>query len=410
MADEPIHTEIEMPREMCVALDVRTWGMSGLGTYLFELLSAMDRIGAPVTWTMIGPGELREQMPAGIEPQRWIDLLEPIYELGPALRYPKFMPVDVWHYPHYNLPLRRSRGAVVNVFDLFHRRYGSFLKRRYQNFFLRRLRWSRATIVTSCEKTRQELIEECGIRDERIVNVNLGPGRRAPQARPAPAEIATLAGTPIRPPWLLSLGIDQRHKNFDFVLSALSLYYQRRRDAPPFVWSGLSPEQFDRRLRKMPAWLRERVALEEYDSSERIEDLLAGAAGLVFPSLDEGFGLPPLEAMARGVPVLCSRREPMTTILGDAPLYFEPTESASLWRALDHLLDAPSVNAEVVRRGRAQAARYDWETTAREMLTVYAAAAADSRKKKSKAKTAAHPSNAEPDEKMDEAGRTDGQT
>ncbi len=383
MPEEPIQNEPELPRELAVALDVRTWGMSGLGTYLAELLGAMARIDAPVAWTMIGPPEIREQLPAGIEPQSWIDLRKPIYDLGPALRYPKFGAVDAWHYPHYNLPLRRSRGAVVNVFDLFHRRYGSFPKKRYQNFFLRRLRFSRATIVTSCEKTRQELVEECRIRPGRIVNVNLGPGRRPPAARPAPAEVATLAGTPLRPPWLLSLGIDQRHKNFDFVLSALSLYYQRRRDAPPYVWSGLSPEQFDRRLRKMPAWLRDRVALEPYDSPQRMEELLAGAAGLVFPSLDEGFGLPPLEAMARGVPVLCARREPMTTILGDAPLYFEPTESASLWRVLDHLLDSTSIRQEVVRRGGAQAALYDWDATARQMLSVYAAAVQRRKKKKS---------------------------
>ncbi|MCE5229585.1 glycosyltransferase family 4 protein [bacterium] len=373
MADEQTAPESidEPPRDINVALDVRTWGMSGLGTYLAELLAAMARINAPISWTMVGPSEIREMLPAGIEPARWIELRTPIYEPGPTFSYPRIKPFDVWHYPHYNLPLGWSRRCVVNVFDLFHRRYGSWAKRRYQGLFLKRLRWSRATIVTSCEKTRQELIEEWRIKAGRIVKVDLGPGRRPPAARVAPAEVATLAGTPIRPPWLLSLGIDQRHKNFDFVLSALSLYYQRRPDAPPYVWSGLSPEQFDRRVRKMPAWLRDRVALEEYDSPERMEELLAGAAGLVFPSLDEGFGLPPLEAMSRGVPVLCSRREPMTTILGDAPLYFEPTESASLWRVLDHLLDSPSIRQEVVRRGRAQAARYDWDATAREMISIY---------------------------------------
>lgn len=375
MNDEPISAEPEPRPRLGVALDVRTWGMSGLGTYMAELLAAMARIQAPIEWTMIGPSEFRDELPAGIEPVRWIELRAPIYELGPVFRYPKTGPVDVWHYPHYNLPLRRSRRAVINVFDLFHWRYGSWPKRRYMGLFLRRLRWSRGFVVTACDKTRNELVDEWGFKAARVLNVPIGPGHSLPARSPAPAETVSLAGTPLRAPWLLSLGIDQRHKNFDFVLSALSLYYQRRPDAPPFVWSGLRDDEYERRARKMPAWLRDRVALEPYDSRERVEELLAGAAALIFPSLDEGFGLPPLEAMARGIPVLCSRREPMTTILGDAPLYFEPTESASLWRVVDRLLDSPSVRQEVVQRGRAQSARYDWDETARRMVEIYSAAA-----------------------------------
>ncbi|MEN6626427.1 MAG: glycosyltransferase family 1 protein [Candidatus Sumerlaeia bacterium] len=368
----PDQTEQPAPaRALNVAVDVRTWGMSGLGTYMAELLAAMGRIGAPIDWTMIGPSEVREQLPAGIDPARWIELRAPIYDLGPVFHYPKLAGVDVWHYPHYNLPLRWSRRSVVNVFDLFHWRYGSWPKRRYMGLFLRRLRMGRGMILTACEKTRQELTELWRIRPERVLNVPLGPGRRPPAARPAAVEVKSLAGTPLRGPWFLSLGIDQRHKNFDFVLSALSMYYQRRPDAPPFIWSGLRDDEYERRARRMPAWLRDRIGLEPYDSAERMEGLLAGAAALVFPSLDEGFGLPPLEAMGRGVPVLCSRREPMTTILGDAPLYFEPTESASLWRVFDRLLDSPTIRQEVVRRGLAQAARYDWELTARKMVEIY---------------------------------------
>ena len=348
--------------------------MSGLGVYVRELLAAMGRIEAPVRWTLIGPADVAEELPPGLDVGHFIAFEAPIYSFSAALGYPRLAGADVWHYPHYNLPLARARGTVVNVFDLFHRRYGGFARRRYQDLFLRRIQWSRARVVTAAEKVRREVMER-GLRGERVVTIPPGPGRTAVAGRPAPPPVVSLGGTPLRPPWLLVSGIDQRHKNFDFMLSALSLYYQRRPDAPPLVWTGLSEEGRRKRMRSLPAPLRQRVALELWTGAEQADGLMAGAAALLFPSLDEGFGFPPLEAMTRGVPVLSSRREPMTTILGDAPLYFEPEDSASLWRALDRLLDSPTIRQEVVWRGARQAALYDWNRTATMMVEIYRQAA-----------------------------------
>src|SRR5207244_4248261 len=99
--------------------------------------------------------------------------------------------------------------------------------------------------------------------------------------------------------------------------------------------------------------------------------LFAGALGFVFPSVDEGFGFPPLEAMARGIPVVCARREPMTRHLGNAPLWFEPAESASLWRVLDRLIDNAQTRAEQVRAGQEVAAFFDWDRCARQYFDLY---------------------------------------
>jgi glycosyltransferase involved in cell wall biosynthesis len=365
-------------RPLHVALDVRPWNMSGLGTYIQELLAGSVRLKLPVAWTLIGPVELRERMPDGLRVTRWIGLDRSIYHLAATFAYPRLDGVDVFHYPHYNVPWWRTRRAVVTVFDLFHLHYGGRLKAFYQMQFLRRLRWSRAAVLTASAKTAHELTHEAGIPPARIHRVALGPGRRpgapgTPGASvgdaPAPR---SLNGQPLRPPWLLAIGIDQPHKNFDFLLSALGLYFQRRPDAPPLVWTGLSQQARRRRVRLLPASMRERVALEPYSSPARLEELYAGAVALLFPSLDEGFGLPPLEAMARGIPVVCARREPMTTLLDQAPLYFEPTESASLWRMIDRLLDVPGIRQKVVRRGLRQAAQYDWDRCTLETFALYA--------------------------------------
>jgi glycosyltransferase involved in cell wall biosynthesis len=355
-----------------VGLDVRTWPMSGLGTYVQELLAGSARLGLPIEWTLLGPTALRDKLPRGLRLHRWIELDQPLYHVPTTLAYPRLPSLDVFHYPHYNAPWRRLRRSVVTVFDLFHLHYGGWLKRRYQRHFLRRLRWSGCAVMTAAEKTAQELIEEARIPAERIHRVALGPGRRpAPRHQPSTPPSA-LGGQPLRPPWLLAIGIDQPHKNFEFLLSSMSLYFQRRPDAPPLIWAGLSEEARAQRAKTLPASIRGRVALEPHVGAARLEELYAGACALVFPSLDEGFGLPPLEAMARAVPVVCARREPMVSILGQAPLYFEPTESASLWRMIDRLLDVPDVRQEVVRRGMRQAAQYDWDRCAWETFKVYA--------------------------------------
>jgi glycosyltransferase involved in cell wall biosynthesis len=354
-AQAPASGQANDPAPLRVGLDVRQWQMSGLGSYVRELLAACARLRLPIEWTLIGPPALRDAMPEGIVIARWIDLDLPLYSLRSTLAYPRLGKLDVFHYPHYNLPWWRQRRAVVSVFDLFHMHYGGWLKRRYQLHFLRRLRWGRATVLTASQKTAGELAREIGIPRSRLQVIALGAGGRlaSPEAnRPAhaagstpgfapgstpgfaptapdtglvDAPVRSLSGQPLRPPWLLAVGIDQPHKNFDFLLSALGLFFQRRPDSPPLAWVGLSEEALRRRAKSLPASMRDRVALEPSSTPERLERLYAGAMALIFPSLDEGFGLPPLEAMARGVPVICSRREPMIGLLGHAPLYFEPT-------------------------------------------------------------------------------------
>jgi alpha-1,3-rhamnosyl/mannosyltransferase len=375
-ADPPSMTSApESPdfnRPLHVGLDVRPWEMSGLGTYIQELLRGSAQLELPIDWTLIGPVSLRERLPAGLRLARWIELDRPLYRPSATLAYPRLPALDVFHYPHYNLPLWRARRAVVTVFDLFHLHYGSWNKALYQAFFLRRLRWGRCAVLTACDKTARELAEEGGIAPDRIHCVPLGPGRRpAPHSQPsAPPKL--LNGQRLRPPWLLAVGIDQPHKNFDFLLSSLGLYFQRRPDAPPLVWAGLREEACRRRLKTIPASIRDRIVFEPYVDAGRLEELYAGADALLFPSLDEGFGLPPLEAMARAVPVICARCEPMTTLLGGAPLYFEPGESPSLWRTIDRLLDVPGIRQEAVRRGLRQVAQYDWDRCAYQTFSVYA--------------------------------------
>lgn len=346
-------------------------GASGIGSYLAGLLEGMAEIGAPIEWTLIGP---RVPLPARLRVREWIEFDAPIYGRREFFSYPRPGHVDLFHFPHYNLPLVRAPKKLVTFHDAFHVKYGTLPKRVYQRLFLRKLRYGRAGAIAVSGKSAEDLVQIGGVSPDRIHVVPLGPGRSLPDARRRidARPLTTSTGRTLAPEWLLAVGIDQPHKNMDFLLSAYAMWRLRRDDTIPLVWVGAAADRIPELLARIPAYAREGIHLEPYQDASRVEELYAGARALVFPSLDEGFGLPPLEAMARGIPVLCSRRRPMTDLLGDGPIWFDPDDSATLWRALDSLIDEEEyVLRHVVRRGLDVACGYSWERTARETFEIY---------------------------------------
>jgi len=119
-----------------------------------------------------------------------------------------------------------------------------------------------------------------------------------------------------------------------------------------------------------------RVVLPGYIPAEDLPALLSGALAFLFPSLYEGFGLPVLEAMACGAPVICSAVSSLPETAGDAALLVDPTDVNALAAALTRVLIEPSLAADLRARGFAQAARFNWERTAAETLSIYRQASA----------------------------------
>lgn len=363
-----------------VALDVRTMDNSGIGTYIESLLQGFAIEELPVDWTFVGP---ICEVPDSLSIRDWIEFDAPLYSRREFNQYPRLDHVDVFHYPLYNLPRTQAPATVVTVHDLFHLVYGSFPKRIYQRFFLSRLRFSSAYIAAISEKTMEDLQIASNIPAERLVYIPQGPGRALPVSGPSesPKACTLYNGKKIEAPWLLAVGINKDHKNFEFMISAISHWLLKRPDAPPLIWIGSDKETLAERTLKIPAHARTRIHLEPYRAEADIETLYAGAMGLIFPSLDEGFGFPPLEAMNRNVPVLCSERRPMTDILGDAPLYFDPLSSSSLCRQIEELLDNPEARAHLKSKGRRQVEKYNWGQTARQTFRLYLHAAEEALEK-----------------------------
>jgi glycosyltransferase involved in cell wall biosynthesis len=227
-------------------------------------------------------------------------------------------------------------------------------------------------VVTVSECSRRDLISHLGL-PPRVVHTTVEGVD--PSLRPVPdgaARRAVLARYGIKAPFLLYVGAINARKNTARLLEA----YARVRARHPQV-SLVIGGQRQWRTDGMDATLG-RLALGDdvrftgYLDDADLPALYSAAEAFVFPSLYEGFGLPPLEAMACGTPVVTSGVSSLPEVVGDAALTVDPHDVEALASAMERVLTDPALRAALIRRGLVRAARFTWERAARETLTIYA--------------------------------------
>jgi len=226
-------------------------------------------------------------------------------------------------------------------------------------------------VIVDATATAEDLRRRVGIGSAKIDVVPLGV------TTPPPGVTATPAGRLRRQldagdrPIVLSVSAKLPHKNLPRLLAALALIPAGIR--PLLVLPGYpTPHEDELRRRAQQLGVSDDVRLLGWVSREELEGLYAVAACFVFPSLYEGFGLPVLEAMARGVPVACSGRGALIEVAGDAAARFDPESEPAIAAAVQEVLALDPAQAEARRAaGRAHAARFSWRATAEQTLASY---------------------------------------
>lgn len=281
---------------------------------------------------------------------------------------------DLYHEPNFVAP-RLELPTVITVHDLSCFRFPQFHPVDRVRFMQRHLPAAIAVadrIIAVSEFTKREIVDYFGVAPERISVTRLAADRRF-------APLAAADAQPVLLPWglawrgyFLFVGSLEPRKNLALVLdayAALPAAVQRRYPLVLAGAEGWRREHFQGRLRR----LAESGLVRElgYVPHEALPALYAGCAGFLFPSVYEGFGLPPLEAMACGAPVVVSAKASLPEVVGDGALIVSGDDPDELAGALRRLVEDPAAPGELTTRGLARASEFSWDRTGSETLTAY---------------------------------------
>jgi glycosyltransferase involved in cell wall biosynthesis len=339
--------------------------VGGSETYARELVRALGRVGE-LDYRIFKPtiaedveGETIRSYPARRSMRgRAFAMARTAVAPGSVRRELRLGELDAIHFPlTVMVPPVDRPPAVVSLLDIQHVFFPEFFSRAelayrrvVYGWSLRRAR----TIVAISGHVKETLVERMGVSPERVEVIHLGLDH----------ELFHPNGAEPRRPFLLYPANPWPHKNHARLFEAFQLVRRSRPDLR-LVLTGTGLE----RLGPPPQGVdvRGRVSREE------LAELYRTASAVVFPSLYEGFGQPPLEAMASGTPVAVSRAGSLPEVCGDAALYFEPTSVDEIAEAILAVLERPE---RLVERGLGRAATFTWDATARRHDEVYRALAA----------------------------------
>ena len=285
--------------------------------------------------------------------------------------------VDLVHSLASTAPLWGPFRRVVTVHDLIYARFPDAhpgLRDKGMRLLVPAAARRSRRVIADSESTRADLVELLGIPGERIDVVPLGFGTVQREQPAPPAQVRERFALGDRK-LLLSLSAKRPHKNLAALIDALALIPAERR--PVLVVPGY-PTWYEQELeeRTRAAGVQDDVRMPGWVSGSELEGLWGVAAAFVFPSLYEGFGLPVLEAMARGVPVACSNASSLPEVAGDAALLFDPHDVRAIAAAVERLLEDPAEAERLRARGRERVRRFTWERSARLTLESYGRALA----------------------------------
>jgi len=303
------------------------------------------------------------------------------------LRIPLFQPlqlcrdpVDVLHVQYVAPPT--SVPIVVTIHDLSFETYPTFfnLKDRFLfRTFVPYTAWRATRIITCSEHTKSDLVRHYGVPPDRVVVMPYGVDDRFFRIDRRDAQESVRTRYQGLEKFILFVGALQPRKNVIRLIEAFHWLRASSDLSHKLVIVGKKKYLYE----QIRSTVRERGLEDEIVFSGHVseDDLLSfyGAADLlVFPSLFEGFGLPPLEAMACGTPVVCSHVTSLPEVVGDAALLVDPHDTQGIGRAMLQVLTDANLRRQLIAKGLEQSRLFRWENTARRTLEVYQLALQDS--------------------------------
>lgn len=283
---------------------------------------------------------------------------------------------DLAYFPNFNIPLIKYCPYVVTIHDLIYLLYPkdspSYLSYCYARFMLKRAADISDIIITDSEYSKRDIIHYLDTSREKVVAIPAAVGDCFKPLDKIYARKMVQERYKIKKGFILYVGNHHYHKNIPTLIDAYRSL--KERGHYNLVIAGEKSWRTD----MLERYVRETgligdVIFTGFISPEDLTLLYSASECLVFPSLCEGFGLPPLEAMACGTPVIVSKRASLPEVVGDAAILVDPLDSEEIRMAMENILNYPYLREELIQKGLRQAARFSWKYTSRKLLDIFKA-------------------------------------
>ena len=363
---------------MRVAIDTRKLHDFGIGTYVSNLVRGLARLNHDDEYTLIcHPSDTDFVRSLGPNFHAWPDRASN-YSVAEQFT----IPLDVWrtwpdvfHAPHYVLPPLTPGKCVVTIHDCIHLRFPQYLPNRvahlYARMFLSSAARKAARVITVSEASKRDIIELLHTPADKVEVVYNGFDERL--TSPSPDDEARVRDRfQLDAPFVLYAGNIKPHKNVDRLIEAFAELRQRGLDSVKLLIIGDDISKYSNLRRLVHRHqLHQQVRFLGFVSTDTLAALYQLAQVFVFPSLYEGFGLPPLEAMANGTPVITSNVSSLPEVVGDAALLIDPLDAHSLADAMYRVLTESDLRADLVRRGRERVKAFSWDRSVSRTHRIY---------------------------------------
>ncbi len=365
---------------MKIGIDARFYGPhgTGIGRYVQKLITYLEQVDHDNEYVIfLQQDNFNQYKPSNpnfrkvIADYKW-------YTLEEQIKFPKTIKhhkVDLMHFPHFNVPLFYNKKFIVTIHDLILTKFPTIRASKLSpimywfKHLMYRLIISHAAkkskkIITFAEYTKNEIIKTFGVSETKIAITD----ESADLQNGIAADKNILNSYEIKSPYILYVGNVYPHKNLDRLINAnlkidgMQLVIGGRKD---YFLNRLESETRSRGIGS------DQVIFTGFISDEVLRTLYQNADVYVFPSLYEGFGLPPLEAMNEGCPVASSDQSCLPEILGDAVLYFDPLDVNSIAESIKRILSSDELRNELITKGKEQVKKFSWERCASQTLKLY---------------------------------------